>query len=174
VFSRKPVDSQLVLKMQARMTTSSSEREFLGNYVALVEIRGYGLYHWPPSHRKQKQQRRDPLPFTGDGDSETEGPRPALAWTILWGGTYSNLLGGAIEREDRLRLWGYVLWDAARLERTRAKEVVGRHWKEIGGWWIEYSGTILGMSWTDGKSASRISVGFFRPLWQRQKVAKIR
>lgn len=80
------------------------------------------------SRREQKQQRRDPLPFTGDGDSETEGPRPPLAWTVMWSGTYSNLFGYCVQ--DVIRRWGYVIWDAARLERTGAKEVLARQYEE--------------------------------------------
>ncbi|KAI0548091.1 hypothetical protein F4679DRAFT_585849 [Xylaria curta] len=77
-----------------------------------------------PSDRDQKQTRRDPLPFQGDC-----GLRPPLAWTLIWRETYSNLYG-ALLPEDILR-WGYVMWDAARLENTGAKEVLARQWEAV-------------------------------------------
>ena len=80
-----------------------------------------------PSERDEKQGRRDPLPFRGD--SELDGKLgPPLGWTIIWDGTYSNIFGEntckAIQR------WGYVFWDAARLEVTGAQEVLVRQWRE--------------------------------------------
>lgn len=41
---------------------------------------------------------------------------------MIWGGTYSNLFGDYIP--DALCQWGWVMWDAARLERMGAKEVM--------------------------------------------------
>lgn len=79
------------------------------------------------SNRDQKQQRRDPLPFRGDGEPDAKGPRPPLAWTLIWRGTYSNLYGYYVQ--DVIRRWGYVMWDAARLESTGAKEVLARQWE---------------------------------------------
>ncbi|RDL30361.1 uncharacterized protein BP5553_10239 [Venustampulla echinocandica] len=78
-----------------------------------------------PSSRDQKEQRRDPLPFEGDNDRDANGP--PLAWTLIWQGTYSNLYGHYVE--DNIRRWGYVMWDAVRLERTGAKEVLARQWE---------------------------------------------
>lgn len=105
--------------------------DFLGYddvYGALSEHAQSNLREERVSRREQKQERRDPLPFTGDGDSETEGPRPPLAWTLIWGGTYSNLFGSYVP--DTIRRWGYIFWDAERLERTGAKELLARQWKE--------------------------------------------
>ncbi len=79
------------------------------------------------SERDLKQERRDPLPFMGDGEPDANGLRPPLAWTLLWGGTYSNLYGYCVQ--DVIRRWGYVMWDAARLERRSAKEVLARQWE---------------------------------------------
>ncbi|KAG9236678.1 hypothetical protein BJ875DRAFT_455875 [Amylocarpus encephaloides] len=73
------------------------------------------------SNRDRKQQRRDLLPFKGDGE-----PDPPLAWTLIWSGTYSNLYGHYVP--DAIRRWGYVMWDAARLGGTGAKEVLARQW----------------------------------------------
>lgn len=79
-----------------------------------------------PSERDLKERRRDPLPFRGDGEPDAEGTRPSLAWTLIWGGTYSNLYGAYCDED--LRRWGYVLWDATRLESTGATEVLLREW----------------------------------------------
>ncbi|RAK84011.1 hypothetical protein BO79DRAFT_276332 [Aspergillus costaricaensis CBS 115574] len=76
-----------------------------------------------PSERDKKEERREPLPFRGD---RVDGVYPPLAWTLLWKGTYSNMLGSYIP--DEIQRWGYVMWDAARLERTGAKEVLEREW----------------------------------------------
>ncbi|PYH66547.1 uncharacterized protein BO88DRAFT_468920 [Aspergillus vadensis CBS 113365] len=76
-----------------------------------------------PSERDKKEERREPLPFRGD---RVDGVYPPLAWTLLWKGTYSNMLGSYIP--DEIQSWGYVMWDAARLERTGAKEVLAREW----------------------------------------------
>ncbi|GLA76492.1 hypothetical protein AtubIFM55763_008070 [Aspergillus tubingensis] len=51
-----------------------------------------------PSERDKKEERREPLPFRG---------------------SYIP---------DEFHRWGYVMWDAARLERTGAKEVLARGW----------------------------------------------
>jgi hypothetical protein len=125
VFSRVSDHAQLVLVMQAQIAWpvgSFLENEAWGD-TAQWRLRQERL-----SRREQKQQRRDPLLFTGDGDSETEGPRPPLAWTVMWGGTYSNLFGNRVQ--DVIHRWGYVIWDAARLERTGAKEVLPRQCEE--------------------------------------------
>ncbi|WEW56835.1 hypothetical protein PRK78_002290 [Emydomyces testavorans] len=81
-----------------------------------------------PSSRDQKQLQRDPMPFEGDGDLGANEPRPPLAWTLMWGGTYSNLYGYCVP--DAIRRWGYVMWDAPRLDRTGAKEVLARQWED--------------------------------------------
>lgn len=57
----------------------------------------------------------------------TDTTHPPLAWTLIWEGTYSSLVGYFIN--DKLRKWGYVMWDAARLEKTGAKEVLKRQWE---------------------------------------------
>jgi len=94
---------------------------------ALGEIAQFQRRQERLSDRDQKRQRRDPLPFKGDGEPEANGLRPPLAWTLMWRGTYSNLYGYYVQ--DVIRCWGYVMWDAARLERTGAKEVLARQWE---------------------------------------------
>ncbi|GLA38644.1 hypothetical protein AnigIFM63309_005947 [Aspergillus niger] len=81
-----------------------------------------------PSAKDKREERRDPLPFRSDIVDNLDGEYPPLAWTIIWKGTYSNMVG--CEGLPRLSYWGYVMWDAARLERTGAKEVLAREWYE--------------------------------------------
>ncbi|RDW72321.1 uncharacterized protein DSM5745_07493 [Aspergillus mulundensis] len=76
------------------------------------------------SERDRKQNRGDPLPFQGDEILDPTGTHPPLAWTLMWKGTYSNLFGGFID--DSLRRWGYVTWDAERIRRAGAEEVLKR------------------------------------------------
>lgn len=74
--------------------------------------------------RDRLQEERSPLPFRGD--EEEDGP--PLAWTLIWGGTYSNLYGYYIP--EGMSHWGYVFWDAVRLERTGAKHLLKRQWDD--------------------------------------------
>lgn len=74
-----------------------------------------------PSDKDLKQERRDTLPFNGDNEE-----LPPLAWTLVWHDTYSNSLVIPFD----IHLCGYVMWDAARLEHTGAKEVLARQWKD--------------------------------------------
>jgi hypothetical protein len=66
-------------------------------------------------------QCSDPLPFKGDSELY-----PPLAWTWMYRVTCNYLYGFFIFHEvpDAVRRWGYVMWDAARLECTGAKEVL--------------------------------------------------
>ncbi|KAL7916982.1 hypothetical protein ACQKWADRAFT_307934 [Trichoderma austrokoningii] len=80
-----------------------------------------------PSEQDQMQEERVPCQFCGDGEPDT----PPLAWTIIWGDTYSNLYG--CYTLDEMRRWGYIFWDAARLESTGAREVLRRQWEESWG-----------------------------------------
>lgn len=75
-----------------------------------------------PSDRDLKQKQRTPLPFQGDAED-----LPPLAWTLIWRGTYSSIFGWRIS--DILRFWGYIMWDAARLEYTGAKELLAQQWE---------------------------------------------
>lgn len=81
--------------------------------------------------RDWKGEGREPLPFKGDGLRTWEEGGPPFAWTRIWGGTYSILFGYFLPVS--IHRWGYVLWDAARLERTGASEVLMRQWKECWG-----------------------------------------
>ncbi|KAI9769453.1 MAG: hypothetical protein M1839_003667 [Geoglossum umbratile] len=117
--------AQLVSVIQAKIAFVPND--FLEEE-AWSEYTQHELRQGPSLHREEKQERCDPLPFTGDGDSETDGPRPPLAWTVIWGGTYSNLFGGYVPHD--IHRWGYVMWDALRLERTGAKELLVRQLKK--------------------------------------------
>jgi hypothetical protein len=92
---------------------------------ALGEVAQYQRREEQLSDGDRKQQRRDSLSFRGDAEWDAKGP--PLAWTLIWGGTYSNLYGYYVQ--DVLRRWGYVMWDAVRLERTGAKDVLARQWE---------------------------------------------
>ncbi|RAK93818.1 hypothetical protein BO79DRAFT_268238 [Aspergillus costaricaensis CBS 115574] len=103
--------------------------EFLGNYGGAlgIDTRHNRRLDYPSAEDK-REELRDPLPFRGDIVNNSDGEYPPLAWTILWGETYSNMLGG--EGVSYIAEWGYVMWDAARLERTGAKEVLARRWRK--------------------------------------------
>lgn len=61
------------------------------------------------------------MPFTSD-----DAGAPPLAWTLLWGGRYSNLFGGYVP--DELRRSKYVIWDAHRIDVDGAKEYLKDLW----------------------------------------------
>lgn len=65
---------------------------------------------------------------------------PPLAWTLVFGGTYSNIFGEYIP--EKFQKWGWVMWDAARLERMGAKDVMIDEWEDWGDrredyWYLE-------------------------------------
>lgn len=76
-----------------------------------------------PSHRDKLTSERAPLPFRGDCLCG-----PPVAWTTIWGGTYSNLIGMYLP--DKMRQWGYVFWDADRLEAHGGMDVLRRQWED--------------------------------------------
>ncbi|KAM0429332.1 hypothetical protein ACHAPT_006547 [Fusarium lateritium] len=73
--------------------------------------------------RDDKPRQRDHMPFLGDNELG-----PPSAWALLWNESYSKLYGNYIP--DEIRRWGYVIWDAARLERVGAARLLERQWKE--------------------------------------------
>lgn len=75
-----------------------------------------------------KEAQRAPLPFLGDFTDNLEKPHPPLAWAKIWNGTFSNMLGSWIARG--IHSWGYIFWDADRLERTCAKKVLSRQLRD--------------------------------------------
>lgn len=111
----------LVSTMQKRMTC------FIGDFLeddALGDLTQAKRRREAPTERDRKPRRRDPLPFQGDVETDPEGVYPPLAWTVLWGGTYSNLYGYYVG--DDIRCWGYVIWDGSRFERMGAEAVLRR------------------------------------------------
>lgn len=55
---------------------------------------------------------------------------PPLAWTILFKNKYSNLFGRYVP--DAIRRWGFVMWDAHRLD-SGAKEYLLAEWETLYG-----------------------------------------
>ncbi len=102
-----------------------------------------------PTIQDQKHARKDPLPFEGDRDSDGDGPSPPLAWTLMWQGIYSNRYGYYVP--EAMRRWGYVVWDAARLERTGAKKVLQRQRESV---------------WTHGNRRLLIPKPRLGPWWE--------
>ncbi|PWY90594.1 hypothetical protein BO94DRAFT_623342 [Aspergillus sclerotioniger CBS 115572] len=120
VFCNIRDHEHLVSTMQDRISWPAGsflEHEALGQSAQTIRRRQH------PSPRDSKEERRDPLPFQGD---RVDDVYPPLAWTLMWRGTYSNLFGYYME--DPIRSWGYVMWDAARLEQSGAKKVLKRQW----------------------------------------------
>ncbi|KAE8361152.1 hypothetical protein BDV27DRAFT_148066 [Aspergillus caelatus] len=114
VISKIKDYKNLVMTMQQHISWPT------GNF---LEGEALGL----PSNRDLRQERGDPLPFQGDEFPDANGVRPPLAWTLIWKGSYSNLYGYYVQ--DVIRSWGYVMWDATRLDRTGAKELLARQWE---------------------------------------------
>jgi hypothetical protein len=112
--------ANLVSTMQKYMSVS------IGHFLedeAVGETAQWERRQVEQSDRDEKQQRRDPLPFVGDNLAE-----PPLVWTLVWDGTYINLYGSYVQ--DCIRRWGYVMWEATRIEGTGARELLMRQWKE--------------------------------------------
>lgn len=76
-----------------------------------------------PSAGDQMTEERAPFPFSRD---DLGGP--PLAWTLIWGGTYSNLYGWYTA--DEMRRWAYIFWDSERLEKHGGKELLLKQWEE--------------------------------------------
>lgn len=79
--------------------------------------------------RYSKQQDREALPFKGDHDVFTTGPGVPYAWTSIWKETYSSVFGCKIP--GGLRPWGYVMWDAERIKRSRVKDLLEKQWELV-------------------------------------------
>lgn len=119
------------------------------------ERRWYWSTHHEACEKDLAEQRRDPMPFAGDGESlllpthaaatadtvldgirsNNEDPSevlstcgPPLAWVLLWDGKYCNLYGQYIP--DNFRWWGYVLWDERRWNALPgARQLLLRAWQ---------------------------------------------
>lgn len=73
----------------------------------------YSDHHRHPSDQKE---RKPTTSFHGDG-----GEFPSLAWTLVKNDQDEGRCRSSIV-DAHFRDWGYVMWDAARLEQTGAKE----------------------------------------------------
>ncbi|KAJ0106845.1 hypothetical protein J7T55_014921 [Diaporthe amygdali] len=71
--------------------------------------------------RDRAEERRQAMAFAGD-----DAGAPPLVWTLLWGGKYSNLFGEYIP--DEIRRWGYVFWDAHRIDFDDTKDYLKDLW----------------------------------------------
>lgn len=91
--------------------------------------------HGDLNDRDRAEEKGQAMMFAGD-----DAGAPPVAWTLLWGGRYSNLFGGYVP--DELRRWGYVIWDARRIDvdgtkrylrdlwaSSPALKLVCRHWE---------------------------------------------
>jgi hypothetical protein len=129
VFFRIRDHEHLVSTMQYQLC--GPQRPFLDDeyFEALDEGTQYMRRRQYPSEQDEKQDRRDPFPFEGDcvalvGADGVWTSLPPLAWTVLWGETYSNIFGWCVEKT--IQRSGWVLWDARRIEETGAKEALIR------------------------------------------------
>ncbi len=69
------------------------------------------------SEEDAAQDWRDKTPFVTDTPD-----RPPLAWVTFWRGEASNLCGEWVPKT--FRRWGYVMWDAPRLEASGAMKYI--------------------------------------------------
>lgn len=79
-----------------------------------------------PTSGDSLREERAPCPFCGDNLSA-----PPLAWTLIWGGTYSNLYDWYTG--DELRQWAYVFWDGVRLRKYGGDDFLAKQWEQS--WW---------------------------------------
>lgn len=110
---------------------ATMQRSVKSSYIPLWGFEGVlglgrqaGQRQTEPSARDALMASAAPLPFLGDG---LDGP--PLAWTVIWGGTYSSLIGAYVS--DEMRRWAYVFWDADRLEGHGGRGVLERQWGEF-------------------------------------------
>lgn len=121
VLSKGKDRKYFVSTMQQRITTSYIPFNALEGVLGETQqaLRRQG-------HAAMREQMQDTLYiFQGYGEPNA----PPLAWTTIWGGTYSELYGWYIS--DEMRRWGYVFWDAERLKRTGGIEVLMRQWEDF-------------------------------------------
>lgn len=54
---------------------------------------------------------------------------PPLAWVIIFKNRYINPFDGCVP--DAIRRWGYVFWDAGRLDTGGAKDCLVAEWEAL-------------------------------------------
>ena len=94
-------------------------RPFLEDEALGYTVQSNRWRNWP-NDRDEKQRRRDPMPFRGDGEPDERGERPPLAWTSIRREKYTNLYGYFVK--DSISRLGYVMWDTSRLEESSVKD----------------------------------------------------
>lgn len=115
------------------MITAESHDERLDLMIKSLQVEG-DFFEEAVSFVAQKQRRdgqfddkdraeesRQAMLFAGDDASA-----PPIVWTLLWAGKYSNLFGENVP--DELRRWGYVMWDAHRIDIDGMKEYIKDLW----------------------------------------------
>ncbi|EEU38633.1 uncharacterized protein NECHADRAFT_82982 [Fusarium vanettenii 77-13-4] len=126
-----PLEVIFFHRVDRELVVSTMERHMRKSHISLGMVAGifghlkqakWRLSH--PSERDRMRQEKTPFPFRGDGEPDA----PPLGWTIIWGGVYCNLYGWHIPQE--IRRWGFVFWDAIRMEETRAVEMLRVQWEE--------------------------------------------
>jgi hypothetical protein len=89
-------------KLVSEMQTHIDRGAFLGEeYGAACKQVQSWRWKTGPSERDRKQYRRVPLPLQEDREPNRCQLLPPLAWTLLWGGTYSNIFGESLRRTAR-------------------------------------------------------------------------
>ncbi|KAI1175851.1 hypothetical protein F4777DRAFT_598078 [Nemania sp. FL0916] len=76
-----------------------------------------------PSVKDAAESRRDSMLFLGDSSPPTG---PPLSWVRLWEEEYINVYGSIIP--ESLRLWGHVMWDAARWSNMGMEKLIHQQW----------------------------------------------
>lgn len=106
------------------------QQSIVSSYIPISDVEGV-LGETQQTQRREQEpslgdhmtEERVPMPFRGDGLDA-----PPLAWTLIWGGTYSNLYGWYTS--DEMRRWAYVFWDGARLRSHGGEELLARQWED--------------------------------------------
>ncbi|PHH53971.1 hypothetical protein CFIMG_002830RAa [Ceratocystis fimbriata CBS 114723] len=73
--------------------------------------------------REEMNAQRCAFPFRGDGKPDAA----PLAWTALWGDTYSNVSAWRVPL--MLKIWGWAFWDAHTLEATGLLREMRDEWQ---------------------------------------------
>lgn len=118
---------ELVQEMQKTMR-DDLDNPFLGCWTHWDEAHWERRIH-APSEKDTRELHWETFKFQGDKTIDTDGVYPPLAWTILWDETYSNVYGAivhGVREKSGLGHWGWVMWDAERVERSRARAVIER------------------------------------------------
>lgn len=133
VIDPKPEDRRLLVRSVPRTIVMSDVFSARVETMLSREIQRYARrrerdLQEEPAHRHELTNERAPLPFQGDGLD-----LPPLAWTQIWNCTYSDHIGGFIT--PTIRRWGYVFWDADRMNRGSRVHLLRSQWSQWTGRW---------------------------------------